>query len=95
MWAGPSVVGYDSVFPYDIPADRSRAVGVDLPTVCRMGFSCVDEEFHVLFVLVVNLVHASDLSAEGESSVAAEGQGNRAITLEAGKVDELIRAHPL
>ena len=27
-WAGPSVVGYDSVFPYDLLADRSRAVGV-------------------------------------------------------------------
>ena len=28
VWAGPSVVGYDSVFPYDLLADRSRAVGV-------------------------------------------------------------------
>ena len=68
--------------------------GVDLPTVFRMGFSYVDEEeFHVFFVLVVNLVHAPDLSAEGGSSVAAEGQRYRAITLEAGKVDALILAH--
>ena len=28
VWAGPSVVGYDSVFPYDILSDRSRALGV-------------------------------------------------------------------
>ena len=28
VWAGPSAVGYDSVFPYDLLADRSRAVGV-------------------------------------------------------------------
>ena len=46
-------------------------IGIDLPAICWMGFSQVhQEEFHVFSVLVVDCVHALDLSAERGSTVA-------------------------
>jgi hypothetical protein len=48
-------------------------VGLHLPLVGRVGFADVDgQEVGVIFVVVVNLHHVTDVAAEGRSSVAAE-----------------------
>jgi hypothetical protein len=50
-----------------------------LPFVRRVSFANVDgEEVGVIFVVVVNLHHVTDVAAEGRSSVAAEDDDERA-----------------
>ena len=54
-------------------ADIIFHIGFHLPFVRGVGFADVDgEEIGVLFVVVVNLHHVTDVAAEGRSSVAAE-----------------------
>ncbi len=54
-------------------------VGFHLPLVGRMGFAHVDrQEIGVIFVIVVNLHHVTDVAAKWRSSVAAEDNDERA-----------------
>lgn len=54
-------------------ADVVLHVGVHLPLVSGMRFAYVDgEKVGVIFVIVVNLHHVTDVAAERRSSVAAE-----------------------
>jgi len=54
-------------------------VGLHLPLVGGMGFAHVDcQEVGVVFVVVVNLHHVTDVAAEGRSSEAAEDDDERA-----------------
>jgi hypothetical protein len=53
-------------------------VGLHLPFVGRMRFAYIDrKEVGVIFVVVVNLHHVTDVAAEGWSSVAAEDNDER------------------
>jgi hypothetical protein len=54
-------------------------VGFHLPLVGRMGFADVDsQEIGVIFVIVVNLHHVTDVAAKRRSSVAAKNDYKRA-----------------
>jgi len=54
-------------------------VGFHLPFVRGVGFAHVNrEEVGVIFVVVVNLHHVTDVAAEWRSSVAAEDHDERA-----------------
>ena len=54
-------------------------VGLHLPLVGRMGFAHVNgQEVGVIFVIVVNLHHVTDVAAERRSSVAAKYNDERA-----------------
>ena len=54
-------------------------VGLHLPLVGGVGFTDIDsQKVGVLFVIVVNLHHVTDVAAEGWSSVAAEDDDERA-----------------
>jgi len=60
-------------------ADVVLHVGFHLPFVRGMSFANVNsEEIGVIFVVVVNLHHVTDVAAEGRSSVAAEDDDERA-----------------
>jgi hypothetical protein len=60
-------------------ADVVFYVGLHLPFVGGMGFADVDsQEVCVIFVVVVNLHHVTDVAAERRSSVAAEDDDKRA-----------------
>jgi len=54
-------------------------IGLHLPLVGRVGFADVDgKEVGVIFIIVVNLHHVTDVAAEGWSSEAAEDEDERA-----------------
>ena len=54
-------------------------VGLHLPFVRRVSFADVDgQKVGVIFIVVVNLHHVTDVAAEGRSSVAAEDDDERA-----------------
>jgi hypothetical protein len=54
-------------------------VRLHLPLVGRMGFADIHrEEVGVIFVIVVNLHHVTDVAAKGRSSVAAKNDYKRA-----------------
>jgi hypothetical protein len=54
-------------------------VGFHLPFVGRVSFADVHrQEIGVIFIVVVNLHHVTDVAAEGRSSVAAEDDDQRA-----------------
>jgi len=54
-------------------------VGFHLPLVGRMGFADIHrEEVGVIFVIVVNLHHVTDVAAKWRSSVAAKNDDKRA-----------------
>ena len=60
-------------------ADVILHVGLHLPLVGRVGFAYIHgQEVGVIFVVVVNLHHVTDVAAEGRSSVAAEYDDKRA-----------------
>lgn len=53
-------------------------VGFHLPFVCGMSFANVHgQKVRVIFVVVVNLHHVTDVAAEGRSSVATEDDDER------------------
>jgi hypothetical protein len=60
-------------------ADVILHVGLHLPLVGRMGFTYIHgQKVGVIFVVVVNLHHVTDVAAEGWSSVTAENDDERA-----------------
>jgi hypothetical protein len=60
-------------------ADVVFYVGLHLPLVGRVGFTDIHgQEIGVIFVVVVNLHHVTDVAAERRSSVAAEDDDERA-----------------
>jgi hypothetical protein len=60
-------------------ADVVFHVGLHLPLVGRVGFAHVDrQKVGVIFVVVVNLHHVTDVAAEGRSSIAAKNDDERA-----------------
>ncbi len=60
-------------------ADVILHVGLHLPLVGRMRFTYIHgQKIGVIFVVVVNLHHVTDVAAEGRSSVAAEDDDKRA-----------------
>jgi hypothetical protein len=60
-------------------ADVVLHVGLHLPFVGGMSLADIDrQEVGVIFIVVVNLHHVTDVAAEGRSSVAAEDDDKRA-----------------
>jgi hypothetical protein len=59
-------------------ADVILHVGLHLPLVGRVGFAYINgQKIGVIFVVVVNLHHVTDVAAERRSSIAAEDDDKR------------------
>lgn len=71
-------------------------VGLHLPLVGGMGFADIDcQKVGVIFVIVVNLHHVTDVAAKGRSSVAAEDddEGASAGTLADVEMIGTVESH--
>jgi hypothetical protein len=76
-------------------ADVVFHVGLHLPFVGRVSFAHVDsQEIGVIFVVVVNLHHVTDVAAERWSSVAAEDDDERASARAFANVKVICTVEP-